>query len=325
MFFFYQNPHKNLLKNQLQLFKAHNFKLDQHKVLLTVSGGVDSMCLLDFWLSIRHTFSLKIFIAHVNHGLRPLAYREEQFLEKYCKKKYLPFFVKNLNPQTKPKRQSLEEWGRTQRYLFFDQLKQTYHIDFIFTAHHLNDQWETLLLNILRGTGLQGLQGIHFSTKQGLIRPFLKVSKKTLLKYAHKNRLTWFEDDTNQNLDFERNWIRKNYPAQTKQLKQTHRITTQVQVLWKNLQNIFKQNIQVEDTHTYIPYSSISKWFKSNPWLYFHDFQYLTQTQKIKMSSHHFSEIIRQFKQSPYNIKVQIDKENSIKINKQKGAYLAKN
>ena len=181
-------------------------------VILGVSGGPDSVALLHLLYNLRHDFGISLSIAHYNHNLRPSAKLDQQFVKKLAEKLKLSYYTDTWkNPPRKDSKGSLEELAREQRLKFFDRLVKKNPNAKIALAHTQDDLAETVLMRILRGTGLQGLRSILPQTKINdlvLIRPLLEVSKKELLSYLQKNHLSYRRDPMNKDLDFFRNKIR---------------------------------------------------------------------------------------------------------------------
>ena len=212
--------------------RRHGFK----RLLLAVSGGLDSICLAHYFIKNRETFGIEwLGIAHVHHGLREgTADRDAAFVEAFAKSHGVPFFLKKLDGEAlKAAEGSLEENARDARYkALMDTLATTWSQrdkTAIVTAHHAGDQAETMLMRLRRGTTLAGLRGIQtLRQAQGpfIYRPFLNVSREELLAYARENGLEWCEDESNADVKFARNKIRhvflphleENCPGATQQL-----------------------------------------------------------------------------------------------------------
>ncbi len=150
-------------------------------------------------------------IAHVHHGLRDNADRDAEFVRNLAQRFDVPFFLRHLDGELLKSRGSLEENARIARYRALHEIAQRPDIraDFILTAHHANDQAETLLMRILRGTTIKGLRGIQPRREDGIVRPFLGIRKEQLLAYAKDFRLDFREDESNADESFARNSIRK--------------------------------------------------------------------------------------------------------------------
>ena len=140
------------------------------KIVVAVSGGPDSMCLLNVLCDLKNTFKEKynicyeLFVAHVNHMIREESEYEKEYVENFCKLKNIPFYYlkKDVKKISKELKISEEACGRMVRYDFFEEVREKTNSTIIATAHNLNDDVETILLNIIRGTGLNGLTGIDY-------------------------------------------------------------------------------------------------------------------------------------------------------------------
>ena len=169
------------------------------KYVVAVSGGVDSVVLLDL---LDRQKGLELVVAHFDHGIRPDSTKDTVFVKQLAKDWEFVSESKKLGLKAS------EATARTARYLFLERTRQKTEAKAIITAHHQDDLIETAFINILRGTGWQGLSSIKNSEK--LLRPLLDVSKKDILAYAKQYRLKWREDSTNQETDYLRNYLRLN-------------------------------------------------------------------------------------------------------------------
>ena len=175
-------------------------------ILLACSGGVDSMVLLDVLLKLNY----KISIAHCNFQLRGEdSMGDEQFLREFAETHTLPFYTVRFETKAykKANRQSTQMAARELRYEWLEKIRKENQLHFVATAHHLDDQLETILLNIAKGTGIKGLSGMQ--PKNGyIIRPFLEISKHDILKYSNDNKIVFREDISNASDDYQRNQLR---------------------------------------------------------------------------------------------------------------------
>lgn len=191
-----------------QLNTIHQWWQPRERVLVAVSTGVDSMVLLDLLQQLPD--GPQIVVAHVNHQLREQSQVEEEFLTHYCQQRQLPLVIATWNKNEHPVT-GVEEAARQFRYHFFeDQMKQQ-NITKVLTAHHQGDQVETVLMHLTRGGQLAELTGMADRRPLGegqLLRPLLTFSKAELRNYAIEQHLTWYEDETNQQLEFTRNRYR---------------------------------------------------------------------------------------------------------------------
>ena len=174
------------------------------KFLLAVSGGADSAVL-------SHLFRVSGFefqIAHVNYHFRGEdSNLDQKVVEDFCKKNNIKFHLKDVSEEEKSQMKSLQNWAREIRYNFFFNLLEKENLDFIVTAHHLNDELETFIINLSRGSGIKGLSGIP-KNENRILRPFLTFSKSEIYAFAEENNIDFREDKSNQKDDYLRNKIR---------------------------------------------------------------------------------------------------------------------
>lgn len=177
----------------------------ESRVLLALSGGMDSVVLFHLLKNARIAFSA----AHVNYGLRGTASDgDEAFCRELCAQFHIPCFVYNAKAEMEARTHtSIQEAARDIRYRFFNELLEKEGFNGIATAHHANDSVETFFVNLLRGSGAQGLGGIPDRNGE-IIRPMLSFSKAEVEAYAQQNRLPFREDASNQKDDYLRNRIR---------------------------------------------------------------------------------------------------------------------
>lgn len=180
-------------------------------LLVACSGGPDSLALLDVLWRVRSKYALQIAAAHFEHGIRGEQSREDAaFVRDFCQERGIPFFLGAANvPQEMQERQeSLEKVARDLRYAFLRRTMQQQGYTRLALAHHADDQAETVLMRLLRGTGTLGLGGMQPLTKDGRIRPFLCVTKKEILAYCQKRSLQPRHDVTNDLPEGTRNRLR---------------------------------------------------------------------------------------------------------------------
>lgn len=200
--------------NSLEKFKnfiEENNLIDKGDTIVSaVSGGSDSVFMLEMLLAIKDEYKLKIIVSHVNHGLRGAeAQRDEDFVKKLAEKNGLIYEVEHIDMAGYAKEQSLtcEEAGRKLRYLFFEEIKEKYKADKVAIAHNENDVAETIFLNIFRGTGLDGLESIPLR-RDFYIRPILCFEKSEILDFLKENNIHYVDDSTNFTNYYKRNIIR---------------------------------------------------------------------------------------------------------------------
>lgn len=198
------------MKNEfLKNLKSYN--LEGFGVLLAVSGGKDSMTMLDLFNYFKYELKLNLVVCHFNHSLRDDADRDEKFVKIQCEKYGLKFYSKKEDVllYSNENKLSTEEGARFLRYKFFDEVKRIENLEYIATAHNKNDLAETVIMRILRGTGINGLIGIQ-SERGDLIRPILNFSRDEIEKYIEENNIPFVEDKTNFEELYLRNKIRLN-------------------------------------------------------------------------------------------------------------------
>jgi tRNA(Ile)-lysidine synthase len=199
------------LYEALENFWLHHVP-SSSRICVAVSGGVDSVALFHLLAHLRKRLSIAdLGIAHVNHCLRGReSDGDASFVESIAKKAGVAFHCARL-PKKKIPSRGIEAWARDRRYSFFASVIKKHGYDFVATAHTADDQAETVLLRLLRGTGIRGLAGIAPKRDDRVIRPLLAVRKKALVKWLHDNKISFREDSSNKNTDFTRNWIRHRF------------------------------------------------------------------------------------------------------------------
>lgn len=176
------------------------------KVILGVSGGSDSSCLLDIFSKLAPKYNLQLHIAHVNYGLRGEDSKKDELFVLELAKKY-NIAVSVLKPKKSQYKGNLENNLRQIRYDFFEEIRTELSFDLVAIAHNQDDQAETVLMRIMRGSGLNGLSAMKAKTKK-IIRPLLQTSKKDILAYMKENKLKYRTDQSNFDSKFTRNSIR---------------------------------------------------------------------------------------------------------------------
>jgi len=179
-------------------------------IVIGVSGGPDSMAMMHILNDLQYEYGFQIHIGHINHHLRRTSNIDERFVQKAAENLNLPISIGHWYPTTK-KKGSVEERARLERFRFLTQLAKKVKSKTIVLAHTQDDLAETVLMRILRGTGLQGLRGILPIREMGgiyFVRPFLKTSKAQIMAYLKRKKINFRTDPTNKQTQFFRNKIR---------------------------------------------------------------------------------------------------------------------
>ena len=189
-------------KNKLICPKEH--------IVVGVSGGADSMCLLHILKCLQDEYKLQLTVAHINHGMRIEAKEDAEFVNQICKNWDIPYKEHQCNivQIAKDKKCSEEEAGRNERYWFFEEIRKTSGADKIAVAHTMNDQAETLLMRLIRGSGMTGL-GAIMAKRDFIVRPLLTVSREEVEAYCHQHDIGFKEDQTNKTDVYTRNRLRR--------------------------------------------------------------------------------------------------------------------
>jgi tRNA(Ile)-lysidine synthase len=213
----------------LQFINDNNLFGKEHKLLIAVSGGQDSTvlvyCLKELGFSIA--------VAHCNFQLRGKeSDDDEAFVKKMASSLQLPFHVQRFKAKafSKGMKLSTQEAARELRYAWFYELLDVHQYDFIVTAHHLQDQVETILINQIRGTGLKGMRGIPYKNAL-VVRPFLHTAKSEIRYFAKTNNINWREDSSNASDDYLRNKLR-------------HHVLPQMREIEPSIDSIFHKNAE---------------------------------------------------------------------------------
>lgn len=205
---------------------------DQNHLVLALSGGVDSIVLLQILYHLSQRLSFRLSALHVEHGISPHARQWTDFCQDYCNNLGISLAVFHLSIKKQPQ-ESLEATARRARYAVFNKISA----DFIVLAHHLDDQVETLQLQLLRGAGLRGLAGMPIMRRLNpvgtvkLLRPLLTISRDSIQDYAERNELKWVTDESNSDTTYHRNFLRhqifplleQRYPAYRETITRTSR------------------------------------------------------------------------------------------------------
>lgn len=236
----------NLLKTHIQT-NFHNLK--EKKLLLAISGGIDSMVLLHLF----HKLEFDITVAHCNFSLRDAeSDADEDFVKSTCEALKIPNYIQKFDTKqfASDYKLSIQLAARKLRYDWFSELLSEQKLDYVLTAHHLDDEIETFLINLTRGTGLEGLTGIPVKN-ENVIRPLLKFSREQIEVFANENNIKWREDSSNSSNKYLRNKLRHDVVPILKELNPSFMHSFQ------NTLNNLKQSQTLVDDASRIVYKKV--------------------------------------------------------------------
>ncbi len=201
------------LEKVRDFIKKNGLFIEGDTVIVAVSGGPDSLCLLHLLKELSPEFKLNLFVAHLNHCLRPEALQEADGVRKISSAWSLPFETRAVDIRSYKEELGIseEEAGRRARYDFLFETAQKYGASKVALGHHLDDQAETTLLNVIRGTGVDGLAGMlpkRSRDKVQLVRPLLCLRRSEIESYCLENNLKPFTDSSNLETNYTRNRLR---------------------------------------------------------------------------------------------------------------------
>lgn len=236
------------LKNHI----AHNFPfLENKKLLLATSGGLDSMIMAHLF----HKLQYDVALVHCNFQLRGLeSFGDQNFVQDYAEANEIPIFVTQFDTEAfaKDYKLSTQVAARDLRYNWFYELLETENYDYILTGHHADDNIETFLINLSRGTGLEGLVGIPEQNDK-IIRPLLPFSREEIAKYANANGIKWREDSSNASDKYLRNKIRHDLVPLLKELN------PQFISSFQKTQSFLQQSQQMVEDASIMVYQQVAK------------------------------------------------------------------
>jgi tRNA(Ile)-lysidine synthase len=236
--------------NQIRSFIQKQNMLElSDRVVVGVSGGADSMCLLNVLMQLQHEYQLSLFVVHVNHQIRGAeSDAEEAYVREFCEAHKIPIssFLVPVLEMAKNSGKSVEEVGRNVRYELFEQEAQKHHCHKIAIAHNMNDNAETVLFHLFRGSMVQGASGIR-AMRGKIIRPLLETKRETIEVWLKDQRITYYTDSSNLSLDYSRNKIRNlilpiaSQDINTKSIEHLSQFANQMEQIAEYLRKVTKE------------------------------------------------------------------------------------
>lgn len=239
----------------LNTIQKYNLIENGDRIVLGVSGGPDSLTMLNILNKFKNTKKIKfdIVVAHINHGIRENAKIDEKFVQDFCIKIDVPCFIlhENIKILAQKSGRGLEETGRKVRYDFFDEVLNKTHSNKIAIAHNMNDNVETIIMNIIRGSGLSGIKGIE-AINGKYIRPLIESKRDEIENYCKEENLNPRHDESNDENLYTRNKIRNIVIPYIKRELNSNIIDTIIR-----LSDIVKDDMNYLDIQTQNAYNDI--------------------------------------------------------------------
>jgi len=205
-----RNPIPHILSRVTGTIERHSMIEPRDHIGVAVSGGIDSVALLDILISLRQELNITLIVLHLNHGIRGAeAARDQRFVQELSKRYALPYLDQEVDVPAYKKKNGLssQEAARELRYRFFEQAIEAHGLDKVAIGQTADDQAETVLMRLVRGGGARGLKGIP-PVRGGYIRPLIEVWREELLQYVRHKGLPFVQDSSNLTKDYLRNRIR---------------------------------------------------------------------------------------------------------------------
>ncbi len=262
------------VKSQLDmLLGEHSEIIPDHEpksvsLLLAVSGGIDSICMLAIFMALQKKYPITLHVAHLNHGIRAESEKEKVFVETLCKKFKLPFYYEKANiPQfAQESHMGLEEASRLKRYEFLEKIRTLTRASFICTAHHADDLAEDIFMRLSRGAAWPALGGMkELCQERKILRPLLKENKRELIRFAQELALPFANDESNEDQQFFRNRIRKQIlpfflsenPSFLENIKHLHEGAQRDRAFFQEQLDTFWQHITNENNKISMPLNAL--------------------------------------------------------------------
>ena len=253
---------RKIHKKVMDYIQYHNMIEQGDQIVIGVSGGADSMCLLSILMELKSYYNLNLIVVHVHHGIRGKEADEDmEYVERFCNENEISyrFFKYDIPKMSKEERLSSEELGRIKRYEAFKSvIHDIGNSGKIAVAHNKDDSSETFLLNLFRGTGIKGITGIP-AVRENIIRPILCLSRDEIIFYLKEKNVSYRTDSTNNETEYTRNKIRLDFmPYITKNIneKAKEHINSTAKMLGEINEYLEKQ--AQEAYNKYVGYDNVS-------------------------------------------------------------------
>ena len=232
-----------LIEQKIRDYVINNDIIERgDRIVVGVSGGADSVCLLTWLNSVKKDFDLYICVVHIHHGIRgEEADGDMRFTQELCDKINVPCIVRRYDvlKYATENNMTAEEAGRKLRYQAFEEIRKEQDCNKIAVAHHKDDSVETILFNLIRGTGARGLRGIA-PVSEMVVRPLLALSREEVEEYLFVNNVSWCTDSTNLTEDYSRNKIRNTVIPALKEINE------------RAVEHILESGIIIGDMYKYV-------------------------------------------------------------------------
>ncbi|HOA77912.1 MAG TPA: tRNA lysidine(34) synthetase TilS [Bacilli bacterium] len=199
-----------MIDRVIDFFEKNKLQLNNKKIVIAVSAGVDSMVLLEIFIELKARFDFAIEVAHINHQVRKQSKDEEKYIKTFCLRHNIKCHLHRLEANDDA---NFQDYARRERYAFFDGVMKEINADYLLTGHHADDNTETVIMRIMRGSGLKGYAGIAPVVNAGdylLVRPLSNITKAEIYAYAEMTGVKYFQDESNFSDIYTRNRIRRN-------------------------------------------------------------------------------------------------------------------
>ncbi|KLO23896.1 MULTISPECIES: tRNA lysidine(34) synthetase TilS [unclassified Marinitoga] len=236
----------------LKFIKKYNMYESGDRVLLGVSGGRDSMVMMDILFKLKDNLNISLGVAHFNHSLRKNADDEELFVKRECRKRSLPFYSKKMDVgnYAKDNKIGIEEAARKLRYEFFNEILESKMYNKIAIAHYSKDLSETIVYRLIKGTGIFGIGGV-LPVYKNVTRPILSLNFENLEKYVTINNVKYIIDESNFDTKYSRNKIRHNILPEFQKINEKYEdaIFRFAEITWEYrdyLDKVYTERVAVE-------------------------------------------------------------------------------